>query len=79
MDNMEKKVSLNISELVKMLELIEKMRGMNYRVLKNLYDKKMKNWDSIEDGRIDFYIGRNSQLDDIEEFLKEKSCKEVTR
>jgi len=61
-------------KIKEMLELIEKMRGMNYRVLKNLYDKKMKNWDSIEDGRIDFYIGRNSQLDDIEEFLKEKSC-----
>jgi len=39
--------------------IINKMREKNHRVLKGLYTKK----------RMDFYIGRNSQLDDIEDYL----------
>mgnify|MGYP000922294868 FL=1 len=51
----------------KIIAVINKMREKNHRVLKGLYTKKRMG--SIEDSIIDFYIGRNSQLDDIEDYL----------
>lgn len=50
--------------MYKIPDIINKMREKNHRVLKGLYTKKRMG--SIEDCIIDFYIGRNSQLDDIE-------------
>jgi len=55
-------------KLPTIINVINKMREKNHRVLKGLYTKKRM--EIIEDGIIDFYIGRNSQLDDIEAFLK---------
>lgn len=54
--------------MYKITTKINEMREKNHKILKNLYVKN-----SIEDGIIDFYIGRNSQLDDIENYLNEKN------
>lgn len=60
--------------MYKITTKINEMREKNHKILKSLYVKN-----SIEDGIIDFYIGRNSQLDDIENYLKDKNCEILIR